>query len=159
MPEYWFKYGVTETFVEISEEIAQGKIQPDIIGSFMDVEGRIADFLDEFLADRNLNLIQILYDHPGDLKSLNLLKALIERFLKLKPDGNVIFAASSWRLDPEIGRKHLNTELRRLELNLTLKAFLKKGDPLRIENLVDKSIPIIVAVSYTHLTLPTICSV
>ena len=147
MPEYWFKYGVTETFVEISEEIAQRKIQPDVIGSLMDVEGRIADFLDEFLADRNLNLIQILYDHPGDLKSLNLLKALIERFLKLKPDGNVIFAASSWRLDPEIGRKHLNSELKRLELNLTLKAFLKKGDPLRIENIVDKSIPLIVVTS------------
>lgn len=147
MPEYWFKYGVTETFVEISEEIAQRRIQPNAIGSPIDIEGRIVDFLDELSADRDLNLIQILYDHSGDLNSLNLLKILIERFLKLKPDGRIIFMASSWRLDPEIGRKHLNSGLRRLELNLTPKVFFKKGDSPRIENFVDESAPLIVVTS------------
>ena len=147
MPEYWFKYGVTETFVEISEEIAQRRIQPGIIGSPIDVEGKVADFLDELLADRDLNLIQILYDHSGDLTSLNLLKALVKRFLKLKPDGVVVFIASSWRLDSVIGRKHLNSELKRLELNLTPKTFLEKSDSQGIESLVDRSIPLIVVTS------------
>ena len=147
MPEYWFKYGVTETFMEISEEIAQKKIRPNIAGSPPDIEGKVADFLDELLADKNPNSIQILYDHSGDLTSLNLLKALIERFLKLKPDGDIIFMASSWRLDPEVGRKHLNVELRRLKLDLTPKTFLEKGDPLKIEELIEESIPLIVATS------------
>ncbi len=95
MPEYWFKYGVTETFMEISEEIAQKKIRPNIAGSPPDIEGKVADFLDELLANRSPNSIQILYDHSGDLTSLNILKALVERFLKLKPDGKIIFMASS----------------------------------------------------------------
>ncbi|OYT68011.1 MAG: hypothetical protein B6U65_00985 [Candidatus Wolframiiraptor sp. EX4484-121] len=146
MPEYWFKYGVTEIFMEISEEIAQRKIRPDIIGPPMDIEGRVADFLDELSADRGLNSIQVLYDHCGET-SLKLLKALVERFLRLKPDGGIILMASSWRLDPEAGRKHLSDCLRRLELNLTPKAFLKKGDSPRIEELVDESIPLIVATS------------
>jgi len=147
MPDYWFKYGVTETFVEISEEIAQRRVRLNVSSSLMGIEDRVADFLDGLSADRSLNSIQVLFDHSGDLTSLKLLKVLIERFLKLKPDGDVILIASSWRLDPEAGRKHLSNGLRRLELGLAPKTFLKKGDSPRIEELIDESIPLIVVTS------------
>ncbi|MCS7132579.1 MAG: hypothetical protein NZ918_02510 [Aigarchaeota archaeon] len=104
MPEYWFKYGVTEVSMEVPEEFSQRKIGVKEMEVAEGVWGDLRSFAHEVGRDAGSGYVAILYDHVDDDLSLQVLRHVVDSLLD---DGKeVTLLVSHWRLPPKIGTEH-----------------------------------------------------
>ena len=119
MPEFWFKYGVTEVSLEVPEEVSCEKLEVKELKPGEEVWRKITDLAEEIKRDAGSREVVIAYDHSGDKLLLMILKHLIE---SLESEvGEITLITSCWRLDPSEGREHLRRSLK--EYGLDVKVF------------------------------------
>ncbi len=119
MPEFWFKYGVTEVSLEVPEEVSCEKLEVKELKPGEEVWRKVTDLAEEVKRDAGSREVVIAYDHSGDKLLLMILKHLIE---SLESEvGGITLIASCWRLDPSEGREHLRRSLK--EYGLDVKVF------------------------------------
>ena len=82
MPEYWFKYGVTEVSMEIPGEIAQKNLEFKRGEMDEKLWEKVRDFVYDLIKDSGSGRITILYDHSGDEFSTIILKHVVECFIE-----------------------------------------------------------------------------
>jgi len=119
MPEYWFKYGVTEVSMEIPEEISQKKLETKRGEMNEELWKKIRDFIDDLIKDSGSGRIAILYDHSGDEFSTIILKHVIECFAEEGREEKLTLLTSYWRLDPASGKEHLRKILKEQGIRIT----------------------------------------
>ena len=111
MPEYWFKYGVTEVSLEVPEEISQRKIEVKEVEIAEGIWRELRSFAHEVGRDAGAGRVAILYDHVDEDLSLSILRHVIDSLLD---DGReVTLLISYWRLPPKVGADHARECLRR----------------------------------------------
>lgn len=111
MPEYWFKYGVTEVSMEVPEEVSQRKIEIKEVEVAESVWGELRSFADEVCKDAGSGYITIFYDHVDEDLSLSILRHIIDSLLENGKE--VILLISHWRLSPKIGAEHARQSLKK----------------------------------------------
>lgn len=154
MPEYWFKYGVTEVSLEVPEDIRHRRLE---VGRRLPGEEfwkSIGEFVDDLVRDLGSGKVAIAYDHSGDGNLVLILRHVVER-LGEEVEDKVSLLTSNWRLDPAAGRDHLAKMLR--ELGIRVKASPVEGaektsrDGLTLaRDLAEASARIIIASSEPH---------
>ncbi|HDD40194.1 MAG TPA: hypothetical protein ENG21_02985, partial [Nitrososphaeria archaeon] len=72
MPEYWFKYGVTEVSMEVPEEISQKKIGVKEAEIAENIWRELRSFAHEVGRDAGAGQVTILYDHVEEDLSLSI---------------------------------------------------------------------------------------
>ena len=106
MPEFWFKYGVTEVSLEVPEEVNYEHIGFEQSRLSEDLWRRLTDFAEKLCQEAGSRPVTILYDHLGE----NLLPAILKHLLESLNEGGVReirLLTSYWMLDPRSGREHL----------------------------------------------------
>ncbi len=104
MPEYWFRYGVTEVSVELSEEVRHWRVGAGL-GEPGGLEA-LKDFVEGLGGE-----VTVLYDHSGG-RGLRVLRTLIA---ELEAAGRRYeLVASAWRLDRRAAEEELPRSLRGL---------------------------------------------
>ena len=81
MPEYWFKYGVTEVSLEVPEEISQRKIEVKEVEIAEGIWRELRSFAHEVGRDAGAGRVAILYDHVDEDLSLSILRHVIDSLL------------------------------------------------------------------------------
>jgi len=113
MPEYWFKYGVTEVSMEIPGEIAQKNLEFKRGEMDEKLWEKVRDFVYDLIKDSGSGRITILYDHSGDEFSTTILKHVVECFIEEGGAEKLTLLTSHWRLDPTSGKDHLQKILKK----------------------------------------------
>lgn len=110
MPEFWFRYGVTEVSLEVPEEVSCEKLEVKELKPGEEVWRKVTDLAEEVKGDAGSGEVVIAYDHSGDKLLLMILKHLIE---SLEGEvGGITLITSCWRLDPSEGKEHLRRSLK-----------------------------------------------
>jgi len=153
MPEFWFKYGVTEVSLEVPEEVYCEKLEVKEPKPGEEVWRKVTDLAEEIKQEAGSREITIAYDHSGDKLLLLILKHLIES-LEGEVEG-IALITSCWRLEPSEGRKHLKKSLNEHGLDVRILdveecEFIElKGMQLARE-LLESSVTVILAGSEPH---------
>lgn len=153
MPEFWFKYGVTEVSLEVPEEVYCEKLEVEELKPGEEVWRRITDFAEEIRREAGSREVVIAYDHSEDELLLTILKHLIESLEEEMEEVTLI--TSCWRLDPSEGKEHLRRSLKEYGLNVkTLDAdeceVMKLKDTHVVRKLLESPISVILARSEPH---------
>jgi len=108
LTEYWFRYGVTEVFVDISDEVRVEKLSTAYSNVRYDYSV-ISKIFDEVAEEKN---IAIIFDYASN-REVDLLKSLIAEFEArgVKKD-KLKLLASSWRINSKILEKELGEVLK-----------------------------------------------
>lgn len=153
MPEYWFKYGVTEVSMEVPEEIFQRRIDVKEVGMDDKIWERLQSFTHEIVKDAGHGRVAILYDHVDEDLSLSILRHVIDSLLD---DGReVALLISHWRLPHEIGAEHARYCLKKH--GISIKAIdARESDKISFNGLIasreflDASARIVITTSESH---------
>ncbi|MCD6536024.1 MAG: hypothetical protein J7K49_03220 [Thaumarchaeota archaeon] len=111
MPEYWFKYGVTEVSMEVPEEISQRKIDVKEAEIAENIWRELRSFAHEVGRDAGTGQVTILYDHVEEDLSLSILRHVIDSLID--EGRKVTLLTSHWRLPPKAGAEHVKDCLKR----------------------------------------------
>lgn len=108
MGEHWFRYGVTEVFAEISDEVRVDKISTAYSSVKYDYS-MISKIANEIVESDN---IVIIFDYAS-IRELDLLKSLIAEIEARGVEENKLkILASSWRINPKILEKEIGEVLK-----------------------------------------------
>ncbi len=113
MPEYWFRYGVTEVSLEISSEVKHRKLEVKRGELSENLWRKIRAFAEDIKRDSGSGGVAVLYDHVGDDFSALMLKHLVESLLEDWNEEKITLLTSCWRLDRSTGLKHLKNILKK----------------------------------------------
>lgn len=108
MTEYWFRYGVTEVFVDISDEVRVEKLSTSYSNVRYDYSV-ISKMFDEVAEEKS---IAIIFDYASN-REVDLLRSLIAEIEArgVKKD-KLKLLASSWRINSKILEKELGEVLK-----------------------------------------------
>jgi len=155
MPEYWFKYGITEVSLEIPEEISQKKLEIKRGALGEELWKKIRDFVDDLIKDLGSGKVAIVYDHSGDELLTLVLKHVIESFAEEEREEKITLLTSHWRSDPAAGKDHLKKVLKDRGIRVKSLA-VEEAEKTRFEGLTvprelaEASVRIIIAASEPH---------
>lgn len=112
--EYWFRYGVTEVFVDISDEVKVDKISTSYSGMKYDysIISKIANEIVES------NSVAIIFEYASS-RELDLLKSLMAEIEARGSNRNKFkILVSSWRINPKTLEKEIGEALKPYRSNI-----------------------------------------
>lgn len=147
--EYWFRYGVTEIPIEISEEISCEKIS---LRREFEVDYKILSKISEEVGGKN-GEVTILYDHEDQAQPEILKSLLYEIQSRTSLEGRVKIIFSSWRTSPRIVGEILKSSLKGIPCKIECVEDCKKTSYMGLKmpvDLVESDVRILVTSILPH---------
>ena len=113
MPEYWFKYGVTEVSMEIPGEIRHRRMELGRGELSEEAWIKVRELAEDLVKDLGSGWVTLVYDHSGDSFTPLVLKHLVESMSENLPEDRIRLLTSCWRLDRSAGFDHMKKEFKR----------------------------------------------